>query len=363
MTYTVVHGGTGLTGREALKGLIKDPALELVGVLVTSPDKLGKDAGALVGMPDTGIVATDDVDAILALKPDCFCYCGTAVGREEEGIEDMARLLAAGINVVTISTIPMIYAPAAPPAWRERIAQACQQGGSSFYASGSEPGAISLNLPAALFSGAGEVDEYRMDLYALTLDVSYPVWEVLHESMGFAKPADYVPTRISSGKVELDWIVVVRYLADILGFELDDIEVDWETLTAPRDLETAMERTIPVGTISGHRWRLSGKIAGKPVVSVQYFATVSSTPWPEHWGKPASGMMLRMIGNPSVELLVRFDPNPEDKGKMSPLGFTAMAVVNAIPKVVEAPPGIVVDPITGRGAVSRISPRARYNAG
>jgi hypothetical protein len=36
MTYRVVHGGTGLTGREALRGVINDPTLESIGVLVTT---------------------------------------------------------------------------------------------------------------------------------------------------------------------------------------------------------------------------------------------------------------------------------------------------------------------------------------
>jgi hypothetical protein len=36
MTYRVVHGGTGLTGREALRGIINDPVLNLVGVIIRS---------------------------------------------------------------------------------------------------------------------------------------------------------------------------------------------------------------------------------------------------------------------------------------------------------------------------------------
>ena len=45
-----------------------------------------------------------------------------------------------------------------------------------------------------------------------------------------------------------DWDTVVRYIAEILGFELDRIELDWETLLAPSDLETALG-VIPEGTI------------------------------------------------------------------------------------------------------------------
>ena len=109
----------------------------------------------------------------------------------EKGIE----FLEAGINVVTIATIPMIYAPVAHVSWVNRIEAACEHGGASFYATGSEPGLCSMAVPAAMLGGAGVIDEYRMDLYATTLDVSYPLWEVLHESMAFGKPDGHVPQR------------------------------------------------------------------------------------------------------------------------------------------------------------------------
>jgi hypothetical protein len=355
VTYRVAHGGTGLTGREALRGIINDPDLDLIGVLVTTPEKVSADAGSLCGLPDVGLLATDDADAIIAAKPDCFSYCGTAVRREEQAVEDMARLLRAGINVVTISTIPMVYSPAAPSGWRESIEAACREGDSSFYATGSEPGVVSLNIPTAMLAGAGHVDSYRMDEYALGLDETYPIWDVLHESMGFGKPDGHVPVRIASGKVRHDWETVVRYIADILGYDPDVIDLDWETLKAPTDLDTNVG-VLAAGTICGHRWQLAGKVDGKAVVSVQYFATVSSTPWPESWPRPvadaASAVVYRVEGRPNMRMQLCFDPQDGEKNLNSAIALTGMAAVNAIPYVVDAEPGIL-DPIVDRRVVSR----------
>jgi hypothetical protein len=355
VAYRVAHCGTGLTGREALRGIVNDPELDLIGVLVSTPEKVGADAGSLCGLPDTGTLATDDADAIVAAKPDCFCYCSTAVRREEEAIADMARLLRAGINVVTISTIPMIYAPSAPQGWRDSIEKACQEGNSSFYATGSEPGVASLNIPTALLAGAGTVDSYRMDEYALGLDLSYPIWDVLHESMGFGKPDGHVPARIASGKVNHDWETVVRYIAEILGYTLDAVELDWETVKAPTDLGTNVG-VLPAGSICAHRWQLAGKIDGKAVVSVQYFATVSSTPWPDNWPAPvaqaASAVVYRVEGRPNMRMQLCFDPQDGEPNLNSAIPLTGMAAVNAIPHVVEAEPGIQ-DPIAGRAVVTR----------
>jgi hypothetical protein len=355
--YRVVHVGTGLTGREALRAIIDDPALELVGVKVSTPEKVGVDAGRLCGTADVGVEATGDVSAVLSLAPDCVAYCATAVRREDEAIADIVTYLEAGINVVTFATIPMVYPAAAPSEWRSALESAAAKGNSTFYATGSEPGFVSLNIPTALLAGAGRVDAYRMDEYAVDLDKSYPIWDVLHESMGFGKPDGHVPVRIASGKVNKDWETVVRYIADILGLELDRIELDWETLLAPTDLETAIG-VIPEGTICAHRWQLAGLVGSKPVVAVQYFATVSTTPWPDRWPKPAregeGGMVFRVEGRPSMSLELHFEP--QRAGEANPgVTVTALAAVNAIPAVVQAPPGVIAQPLAGPLIVSRLS--------
>jgi len=359
--YRVVHIGTGLTGKEALRAAILDPALELVGVKVSTPSKVGTDAGRLCGVADVGVTATGDIAEIIALQPDCVSYCATAVRREDDAIADIAALLESGINVVTISTIPMVYPAAAPHRWRAVLNSATNKGNSTFYATGSEPGFVSLNLPTALLSGAGTVDSYRMDEYAVDLDRSYPIWDVLHESMGFGKPDGHVPARIASGKVNHDWETVVRYLAEVLGIELDGVELDWETLLAPADLPTAVG-VIPSGTICGHRWQLSGVVNDRQVVAVQYFATVSSTPWPASWPKPSregqGGMVFRVEGNPSMSLELYFEQSSENR--INPgITATAMAAVNAIPCVVAAPPGVIEVPLAGPAIVSRLSRTVR----
>lgn len=350
----VVHVGTGHTGSVALRAIIDDPALQLVGVKVSTPEKVGMDAGRLCGRPDIGVAATGDVDAVLAAEPDCIAYCATAVRREDEVIADIAGYLAAGINVVTISAIPMVYPKAAPPAWREPIEKAAQRGGATFYATGCEPGFVSLNLPTALLTGAGVVDSYRMDEYALDLDLAYPIWDVLHESMGFGKPDGHMPVRIAAGKVNDDWEPVVRYIADILAVDVDRVALDWETILAPRDLDTALG-VIPAGTICGHRWRLAAVHDDRPVAAVQYFATVTSTPWPDTWPRPVQpggGMVFRIEGNPNMTLDLRLEPGRDDS--INPgVAATAMAAVNAIPAVVDAPPGLLDTPLAGPAIVSR----------
>src|SRR3954454_7167550 len=131
MRYRVVQWSTGNVGRQALRAIIRHPDPELVGLWVHSPQKAGPDAGALCGEPPTGIVATNDADALLALKPDCVSYTATADVRPAEAVDDMCRMLAAGITVVATSVVPLVFPPAADATSVERLDAACRAGATS----------------------------------------------------------------------------------------------------------------------------------------------------------------------------------------------------------------------------------------
>ena len=66
MNLRVVVWGTGNVGRPALRAIAAHRDLELAGVIVANPDKVGRDAGELAGIEPLGVAATDDVDAVLA---------------------------------------------------------------------------------------------------------------------------------------------------------------------------------------------------------------------------------------------------------------------------------------------------------
>ncbi len=343
MTIRVVHCGTGLTGREALRAIIEDPALELVGQYVSSPEKVGMDAGELCGLPATGVRATGDLDAVVALGADCLCYASNAVGREHDACEEMARFLRAGTDVVTFAVVELCHPPASPPELGALIASACEAGGTSFYATGAEPGAMSMNVPAALLSMAGEVTGYREQQFAIGLASSYPLEHVLRESMGFGQPDGHAPSRIVDGTVETRWTADVRFVADLLGVPLDDVGLEWETACTPHDIETANVGTYEAGTICGYWWQLFGVAGGRRIVTIEYIATITrDAPIPEHWPRLPEGLdgaiALTVEGRPSYSAYLVSQPLPGERLHGSIL-MTASAATNAIPAVVAAAPG------------------------
>ena len=137
----VVQFSTGNVGVHSLQAIIGRPDLELVGVHAASPNKIGRDASELCGLDQpTGVIATDDIDALIALKPDCVVYTAQGETRPMEALEQMSKFLAAGINVAATSMVWLV-APRQADDWlRVPLEQACEAGNASLYVNGIDPG-------------------------------------------------------------------------------------------------------------------------------------------------------------------------------------------------------------------------------
>ena len=129
---TVVQWTTGKTGRAAVRGMAGHPVLDLVGCYAYSPDKVGRDVGELCGIELLGVTATDDIDALLALKPDCVAYMPY-----RPNFDHLVRILESGANVVT--TMYMLSGSGYGEEATQKIREAALKGGASLYSSGIYP--------------------------------------------------------------------------------------------------------------------------------------------------------------------------------------------------------------------------------
>ena len=96
MALRVVVWGTGNVGRPAIRAVLSHSGLELAGVVVASPDKVGMDAGDIAGVDKTGVLATDDATGLLAQGVDAVVYTATADIRPVEAAADLVACLEAG---------------------------------------------------------------------------------------------------------------------------------------------------------------------------------------------------------------------------------------------------------------------------
>jgi 2,4-diaminopentanoate dehydrogenase len=356
MAIRVAHVGTGNVGRLALTELITNPQFELTGLCVSSPEKVGKDAGTLAGVDvATGITAVDDLDAVLATAPECVVYCAMGDTRLPEAMADVTRILAAGINVVGSSPGLLQYPwGVMPDKYIARIEDAAQQGNSSIFINGVDPGFINDLIPFALAGTCQHVEQVRcMEIadYA-----SYDGAEVMHY-MGFGQPLDDIPMLLQPGILSIAWGTAIGQLAAGLGIEIDEITESYRREPAPEDFDIAVGR-VAKGTLAALQFEIRGMADGHPAIVIEHITRLRPDLRPD-WPQPASGggsYRVEIVGEPSYAVDIVPTSLNGDHNHAAIAG-AAGRIVNAIAAVVAAPPGIRttldLPLITGKGLYAR----------
>ncbi len=341
MPYRVVQWGTGNVGFHSLRHLIRHPDYELVGVHAHSEAKRGKDAARLCGLDEeTGVVATNDVDALLALRPDVVVYTVKGETRPHEVIPELERILASGANVASTSMIYLIYPPFADAKMRAPLEKACQEGRSTLYVSGIDPGFSGDVLPLAALQLADQVREIRVQ--ELCDYSTYEDPEFTGVSFGFGRGADYAPPLSMPGVLRMGWGGMVQMVADRLGIALDEIRESFDRSYADETFDTPMMH-VPKGTCDAVRFQLEGMAHGRPVVVTEHVNRMRAEAGPD-WPRPPDGRpgVHRCIvtGNPSVQLecFVTGEDGDHNTGGVQ---TTAMRVINAIPALCAHAPGLI----------------------
>ncbi|MET0665453.1 MAG: hypothetical protein ABW008_07825 [Acidimicrobiales bacterium] len=333
MSHKVIQWATGTVGIHAVPAIVHHPDLELVGLWVHSDDKAGRDAGELCGIDPVGVTATQDVDALLALDADCICYTAHSDVRPGEVVDDICRMLAAGKNVVNTSFVALLYPDQA--GFGDQLEAACQEGGTTFFTSGIDPGYGNAGITIGALGLCKDVRTVRMMEI-----VNYATWDnpfTMFEIMGFGKPDESQSLLLAPGSTTLAWGPVVALVAASLGVELDEIVEDHEVLLADEDV-TIASGVVEAGTISGMRFEIKGMVAGEERVVVEHVTRLRDDDAP-HWPQ-GEGYRILVEGEPNVKLEVTLSSDLGDHNHAGCLA-TAMHVINAIPAVVAADPGVL----------------------
>ena len=358
MTLRVVEWSTGTVGRHAIAGIDAHPDLELVGVWVSDPAKVGKDAGELAGLGrELGVVATDDRDALIALGPDCIVHTAMTDDRVFEAVEDLIGFIADGVNVVSSGPVVLQFPEGIiQPEMLDRIAQAGARGNASLHVNGIDPGFANDVLPLSMTSLSQRIDEVRCLEIADYSTYYQPV--VMSQIFGFGQPMESTPLLWMPGILSMGWGSVVRQIAAGPGITLDEPLVERvERVAADRDYSTVSVE-IPEGFMAAVHFEVVGQVDGVDRVVLEHYTRTDPAQCPE-WPTPADGdgcYRIVIAGEPAMT--VEFTHHGEHGDhNVSGMIVTAMRLVNSVPAVVEAKPGLVtaldLPLVTGRGLVAR----------
>ena len=340
MRTRVIQWATGAMGKTLLRAIIDHPDMELVGLFVYSEGKAGQDAGIIARRPETGIRATRNIDDILAIEADVVVHAPLLQPPYGAHDADIARLLASGKNVVSINGYSH------PEHWGgerlSRLQNACLEGGASLIGAGLNPGFIGEKIAVTATSMCSRVDHIAIVETVDCREMRNP--DYVFGMLGFGaeigavdpNDPDWGPASALNGM----YVEVLAAIAARLGWVLQDVETDHLFSPAAADIAMAAG-LIGEGTVSSTIWRWHGKVDGRRALTMTIRWTMDPIP-PETplWS-------VKIEGFPGVRLAIHLD-RPEDLAfKTSPeqLGL-AGAVINAIPIVCAAEPGVIASPVS-----------------
>jgi 2,4-diaminopentanoate dehydrogenase len=283
VTRRIVQFSTGNVGVHALRSIIERPNLELVGVHARAQDKIGRDAADLCGLDrPTGVLATDDIEALIALNADCVVYTSQAETRPHEALGEISRFLRAGTNVVGTSFVWLVAPDQADDWLRKPLAQACANGDTTLYINGIDPGFSGDTLVYAALSLAARAT--TVTVQEIFDYGSYDDAEFTGVSFGFGAAADHTPVMFLPGVLTSMWGAQVRSLAVDLGIELDEVRERVEKWVTPVPIQCTMMR-VEAGKVAAVRFGVDGfrehDGAATDVVGVA---------WVTLWPAPADGL-------------------------------------------------------------------------
>ena len=349
MSYRVVTWGTGNVGKYALRAIVNHPELSLVGHIVSSEDKAGKDVAELAELDAaTGVIASTDIEAMLDLKPDCVCYSAHSETRMMEAAKDQSRCLQRGINVVS-SSLFMLQHPDSPDVafLAEPIKAACEEGQSTCFNNGIDPGFANDTMPL-VFTGLSEYWTH-VRMQEIINYSTYEQEDTIREVMGFGYPVDHRCMLFEPGALSLGWGGAVRSVAAGLGVELEKVYEVHERLPLEADTENAMG-VFKAGTTGAMRFEVRGVVDGKDAIVLEHITRITDDIAPD-WPR-GKGYRITIEGEPRMVVSMEMEDQHGDHAVAGVIQ-TATAIVNAIPAVVDHKPGMVaaldLPKISGRG--------------
>ncbi|MBH0776265.1 NAD(P)H-dependent amine dehydrogenase family protein [Nocardia bovistercoris] len=331
--YRVVQWTTGNVGKQSVSAVVAHPELELVGCYAWSPDKVGRDAGELSDIEPVGVLATDDVAALLALKPDCVVYNPMWID-----VDELVRILESGVNVVTTAAFVTGHSLGADK--RARIVDACERGGSTIFGSGINPGFVDLLAIVA----AGAVDRIDKITVVEEADISGYDSPATELPVGFARPIDDPELPAMTASATEVFIDAVHLIGAAIGVEFDEVVCEPEYARTTHDVDLGSWR-IDAGCVAGIRTSWHGKVDGRSVVELRTVWRKGQTLEPD-WPID-TGHRVIVDGCPNITLRMDVTPPPDFVGTTLsdfmrlPMILTAMPAITAIPNVVAAAPGIL----------------------
>ncbi len=309
---TVAQYGIGPIGAEIARLLLTKPWLKVVAAVDIDPNKIGRDLGEVIGLGrTTGVLVTAELEG----KPDVVCHSTGSRLRDVAG--QLKSLLEPGSHVV--STCEELSFPLDAEI-REELNHVARTANATLLGTGVNPGFVMDKLPLTVTSVCQEIRSVEI----IRIQNASTRREPLQRKVGASMSVDEFRAAVAAGKIKhMGLKESLMMVGNGLGAEFEHVtEEVIEPIIAEREIVTQYLKVAP-GQVAGVHQTIYGK--GRIDVSLELRMYVGA--------EDVAADRVIVHGVPDVEMVI--------KGGVHGDRATAAMVVNSIPRVVQARPGVL----------------------
>ncbi len=314
----VVQFGLGPIGQACVKVLLKKPSIELVGGIDIDPQKVGKDIGEICGLDESlGIAVRGDGAAALAdCRPQVVVHTTQSF---LDRIEDqLAIIIRAGAHVVS-SSEELFYPFQRNPEFCQRVDTLAKQHGVAVIGTGVNPGFSMDILPLCLTGVCTEVNKI---IVTRVVDTGQRRLQ-LQKKTGAGLSRQEFEERLAAGNFgHIGLRESALAVMDTLGWPVDEIEEGIKPVIAETKVRTD-SLTVEPQQVAGLHQVLRVKSEGQERLVLDLQVSV---------GAKEPHDSIEIIGDPPFSMRI--------EGGIFGDTATIGALVNTIPKIINAPPGL-----------------------
>ncbi len=317
----VVQYGVGPIGQECIRTILSKEGtglLKLVGAIDIDPEKDGKDVSAIVGREaPTGVIVSSDAEAVLRDgQVDVVLHATSSFLDRVQ--HQLVQCVRHGVHVIS-STEELAYPYDRHPELSVELAGLATDHGVVIVGTGVNPGFAMDTLALTATGVCSDVRELHVERVVDAAKRRLP----LQKKVGAGLTADEFAERKKTGTFgHVGLRESLLFVAEGLGWSLDRVEETLEPVISDRDVTTA-HVSVARGRVAGIHHAIAGYVDEISILTLDLKMYV---------GALNSHDTVRVVGSPPIDLVVR-------EGIFGDTA-TVAALVNAIPLVMKARPGL-----------------------
>jgi 4-hydroxy-tetrahydrodipicolinate reductase len=316
---TVLYG-VGVIGSMIARFLLEKEGVEIVGAIDVAKDKVGKDLGEVIGTnKHLRIPVSEDTGAVLdKTKPDIVVHTTTSF--MEKVYPQIVEIIKHGVNVVSTCE-ELSYPFLTSPKLAQTLDKLAKKHNVTVLGTGINPGFLMDTLVIALTAPCQKIDRIRITRVMNAASRRVPFQKKIGAGLSVEEFKKKMQARLISGHVGLEQSIAM--IASALAWRLDAIRVGAADPVVANKPVKSDAISVSTGMVLGLKQRAYGILSSREVISLEFQA---------------------YIGADEEYDAVTIEGVPPIYEKISPcvhgdIGTIAM-VYNAIPKVLNADPGL-----------------------